>query len=188
MRAGQPGALDGEPSLLERVLAKEKSEKLATIMAIDLLLVSIDTISMACCSILYQLATRPAEQQKLFEELKQHIPDPDMPLTMSTIDKCQYLKGFVKEVLRMYSTIIGNGRTLQEDTVILGYHIPKGVEVIFPNLVLSNMEKYVSNASEFKPERWIKSPDNEERIHPFASLPFGCEYFEPVDKNINNPV
>lgn len=27
----------------------------------------------------------------------------------------------------MYSTVIGNGRTLQEDDVICGYHIPKGV-------------------------------------------------------------
>jgi len=29
--------------------------------------------------------------------------------------------------LRMYSTVIGNGRTLQNDTVISGYHVPKGV-------------------------------------------------------------
>lgn len=28
---------------------------------------------------------------------------------------------------RVYSTVIGNGRTLQNDTVICGYHIPKGV-------------------------------------------------------------
>lgn len=29
----------------------------------------------------------------------------------------------------MYSTVIGNGRTLQEDDVICGYHIPKGVSI-----------------------------------------------------------
>lgn len=28
---------------------------------------------------------------------------------------------------RVYSTVIGNGRTLQNDTVICGYKIPKGV-------------------------------------------------------------
>lgn len=27
----------------------------------------------------------------------------------------------------MYSTVIGNGRTLQSDMVICGYKIPKGV-------------------------------------------------------------
>jgi cytochrome P450 len=173
LKAGQPGALDGEPSLLERVLMSEKDEKLATVMALDLLLVGIDTVSIATCSILYQLATRPVEQQKVFEELKRNIPDPDVPLTMTLLDKNQYTKAFIKEVLRQYSTIIGNGRTLQEDTVICGYKIPKGKQIIFPNLVVGNMEKYVTNASEFKPERWIKSPDNHERMHPFASLPFG---------------
>lgn len=55
MKAGSPGALDGEPSLIERVLKEEKNEKVATVMALDLILVGIDTISMAMCSILYQV-------------------------------------------------------------------------------------------------------------------------------------
>jgi cytochrome P450 len=124
---GEGGAMDGEPSLIERVLKEEKNEKLATTMALDLMLVGIDTISMAVCSILYQLATRPVEQQKIFEELKQNIPDPDMPLTIQLLEKNKYTKSFIKEVLRMYSTVIGNGRTLQHDTPICGYMIPKGV-------------------------------------------------------------
>lgn len=177
VKLGKAGALDGEPSLLERLLMQEKSEKLATIMTLDLLLVGIHTVSTTSSSVLYQLATRPVEQQKLYEELKRNIPHPDTPLTMSIIDKNQYTKGFIREVQRKYSTVIGNGRTLQEDTVICGYQIPKGVEVIFPNLVTSNMEKYVTHADEFLPERWIKRPDNQEKIHPFASLPYGCECF-----------
>lgn len=36
---GIGGALDGEPSLIERVLKEEKNEKLATVMALDLILV-----------------------------------------------------------------------------------------------------------------------------------------------------
>jgi cytochrome P450 len=174
LKAGKPGALDGEPSLLERVLKSENDEKLATIMALDLILVGIDTISMATCSILYQLATRPEEQQKMYEELKKNIPDPDMPLTLPILDRNHYTKGFIKEVLRIYSTVIGNGRTLQEDTVICGYRIPKGVQVVFPNLVTGVMDKYVSNPHKFKPERWIKGEQqSEERLHRFASLPYG---------------
>lgn len=34
----------------------------------------------------------------------------------------------------MYSTVIGNGRTLQEDMVLLGYKVPKGVRKIYINL------------------------------------------------------
>ena len=29
----------------------------------------------------------------------------------------------------MYSTVIGNGRELQNDTVICGYNVPKGVDI-----------------------------------------------------------
>lgn len=170
---GVGGALDGEPSLIERVLKDENNEKLATIMALDLILVGIDTISMAVSSILYQLATRPEEQEKIYQELKKNIPDPNTPLTFELLEKNKYTKSFIREVLRIYSTVIGNGRTLQEDTPICGYMIPKGVQVVFPNLVTGVMPEYVSDANEFKPERWIKSEDNDMNLHKFASLPYG---------------
>ncbi|CAO1297165.1 unnamed protein product [Diamesa tonsa] len=170
---GEGGALDGEPSLIERVLKQEKNEKLATVMALDLMLVGIDTISMAVSSILYQLATRPEEQQKIYEELERNMPDPNEPLTFELLDKNTYTKAFIKEVLRIYSTVIGNGRTLQQDTPICGYMIPKGVQVVFPNLVTGTMEKYVTDPNTFKPARWIKSEENDDDLHRFASLPYG---------------
>lgn len=170
---GVGGALDGEPSLIERVLKEHNNEKIATVMALDLILVGIDTISMAVCSILYQLATRPEEQQKIYEELKKNIPDPNTPLTFELLEKNKYTKSFIKEVLRVYSTVIGNGRTLQHDTPICGYMIPKGVQVVFPNLVTGTLDEYISDAGEFKPERWIKSDDNDTNLHKFASLPYG---------------
>lgn len=170
---GEGGALDGEPSLIEHVLRQEKDEKLATIMALDLMLVGIDTISMAVTSILYQLATRPEEQQKIYEELERNMPDPNEPLTFELLDKNTYTKAFIKEVLRIYSTVIGNGRTLQQDTPICGYMIPKGVQVVFPNLVTGTMEKYVTDPNTFKPARWIKSEENDDDLHRFASLPYG---------------
>lgn len=37
---------------------------------------------------------------------------------------------------RMYSTVIGNGRTLQKDMVICGYRIPKGVSVLLTTKLL----------------------------------------------------
>ncbi|XP_050327103.1 probable cytochrome P450 301a1, mitochondrial [Bactrocera neohumeralis] len=166
---------DGEPSLLEKVILAEKNEKVATIMALDLILVGIDTISMAVCSILYQLATRPAEQQKVREELKRILPEADDELSIPRLDQMHYLKAFIKEVFRMYSTVIGNGRTLQEDTVICGYRIPKGVQAVFPTLVTGQMEEFVSDSKTFKPERWLKASQGGtgDQLHPFASLPYG---------------
>ncbi|KAJ4450921.1 hypothetical protein ANN_02356, partial [Periplaneta americana] len=116
---------DRDLSLVERILAEEPDPKTACILALDLILVGIDTISMAVCSILYQLATRPEEQEKIHAELTRVLPSADTPLTSRHLDQMQCLRAFVKEVFRMYSTVIGNGRTLQNDTVICGYRIPK---------------------------------------------------------------
>lgn len=199
-RSAAERAAMGEPSLLEKVIQSEKNEKIATIMALDLILVGIDTvsstfnvpthwlgyrlkakqmfhpqISMAVCSILYQLAIRQEEQAKIYEELCRVIPDPNTPLTYQLLDQCHYLKAFIKEVFRVYSTVIGNGRTLQEDTVICGYNIPKGIQVVFPTIVTGSMEEYCQNSEVFRPERWLKPNQGGtgEYMHPFASLPYG---------------
>ncbi|EDW09287.1 probable cytochrome P450 301a1, mitochondrial isoform X1 [Drosophila mojavensis] len=175
LKTQDPSQRAGEPSLLEKVIMSEKDEKIATIMALDLILVGIDTISMAVCSILYQLATRPMEQQKVHEELKRLLPDAKTPLTIPLLDQMHHLKAFIKEVFRMYSTVIGNGRTLQEDSVICGYQVPKGVQAVFPTIVTGNMEEYVSDAATFRPERWLKEHQGGTpgKLHPFASLPYG---------------
>ncbi|XP_012279607.1 probable cytochrome P450 301a1, mitochondrial [Orussus abietinus] len=160
-------------SLVERILANESDPKIAYILALDLILVGIDTISMAICSILYQLASRPEEQEKVYQELREVIPDPSTPLTTAHLDRAIYMRAFIREVFRVYSTVIGNGRTLQKDTVICGYKIPKGVQVVFPTLVTGNMEEYVTDAKTFKPSRWLTKETANQKIHPFASLPYG---------------
>ncbi|KAG7204438.1 hypothetical protein KM043_004875 [Ampulex compressa] len=169
---GKKSIDEADLSLVERILANETDPKMAYILALDLILVGIDTISMAVCSILYQLATRVEEQEKIYEELTDIFPDPSVPITASQLDRALYTKAFIREVFRVYSTVIGNGRTLQSDAIICGYKVPKGVQVVFPTLVTGNMEDYVADAKVFKPSRWLKDADNE-KLHPFASLPYG---------------
>lgn len=55
---------------------------------------------MAVCSILYQLATRPEEQEKIYQELVEILPDPSVPLNINHLDKAIYMKAFVREVFR----------------------------------------------------------------------------------------
>lgn len=100
----------------------------------------------------------------------------------------------------MFPVILGNGRCLQADVTIEGYHVPKGVfiifllskyialhaciltkliktfqtHVIFPHYVVSNDEEYFRDPKRFSPERWMKSGcPHQDKIHPFVSLPFG---------------
>lgn len=55
---------------------------------------------MAVCSMLYQIATRPEEQEKIHREVLNILPNKDDKLDASKLDKMVYLKAFIKEVLR----------------------------------------------------------------------------------------
>lgn len=167
-------------SIVEKILLQTGNPKLATVLAIDLLLVGVDTTSIAVASTLYQLSQNPDKQEKLYQELKTVLPTANTKFTAETQENIPYLKACIKETLRMYPVIIGNGRSLQSDTEIGGYHIPKGTHVIFPHLVVSNTEEYFSEPQRFEPERWLKKKDEstkcpikQDKIHPFVSLPFG---------------
>ncbi|XP_049878400.1 probable cytochrome P450 49a1 [Pectinophora gossypiella] len=159
----------GSQSLLQDLVAAAGG-KVAAVAALDMFLVGIDTTSNAVASILYQLSLRPEVQEKLYEEINRVLQG--KPLKPGDINQMPYLKACVKEVLRMYPVVIGNGRQLTKDTVICGYNIPKGTQVIFQHYVMGNSDQYFSEAAEFKPERWLRR-SSVLNHHPFASLPFG---------------
>ncbi|KAJ8940447.1 hypothetical protein NQ318_007148 [Aromia moschata] len=162
-----------EISLLQRVLRLENDTRIASILALDMFLVGIDTTSNAAASILYQLAIHPDKQKILKEEVLRVLPEIDTPITSERLEQMQYLKACIKETMRLYPVVIGNGRQTTSECIIRGYHIPKGVQVIFQHYVISNQEEYFPKSKEFLPERWLKSCPFSRECHPFASLPFG---------------
>ncbi|XP_018570997.1 probable cytochrome P450 49a1 [Anoplophora glabripennis] len=168
-----------EISIVEMILKKTGNPKLAAVLALDLLLVGVDTTSIAAASTIYQLSQNADKQQKLFEELQKALPNPDSKVDVVAQNSIPYLKACIKETLRMYPVIIGNGRSLQSDAILAGYKVPKGTHVIFPHLVVSNSEDYITEPEKFVPERWLKNtehgkcPAHQKKIHPYISLPFG---------------
>ncbi|KAF2902389.1 hypothetical protein ILUMI_03786 [Ignelater luminosus] len=175
----QKGNGNEESSILQRILKMENDTKTACILALDMFLVGIDTTSNAVASILYQLALNPEKQRVLDEEIKRILPHKSTRLDSEKLEMMTYLKACIKETMRMYPVVIGNGRCTSRDCVIGGYQIPKGVQVIFQHYVISNLENYFPKSNQFLPERWLKTCPHSEysdicrNHHPFASLPFG---------------
>ncbi|KAH8252497.1 hypothetical protein KR032_000270 [Drosophila birchii] len=174
---------EADISIVERIVRKTGNRKLAAILALDLFLVGVDTTSVAASSTIYQLAKNPEKQQRLFDELQKVFPHREAEINQNVLEQMPYLRACVKETLRMRPVVIANGRSLQSDAVINGYHVPKGTHVIFPHLVVSNDPAYFPEPKRFLPERWLKQsttatdaggcPHASQKIHPFVSLPFG---------------
>lgn len=124
---------DKELSLLERVLAREGDTKVASILALDLFLVGVDTVSLvsrynqetfdtsthqiadrkswiilqtstAVASVLYQLALHPEKQARAYKEVLDVLPQRDVPFEATNIDSLKYLKACIKETLRFVKT------------------------------------------------------------------------------------
>ena len=92
---------------------------------------------------MYHLSRNQDKQDALYEELKLALPEVSSPVTSTVQENIPFLKACVKETLRcierlhdsclnpffsrLKPVVLGNGRTLQMDTVIAGYQIPKNV-------------------------------------------------------------
>lgn len=80
-------------------IAKASGEKVATILALDLLLVGVDTTAAAAASTLYLLANNERAQRKLQTEMDKNLPR-DRGMTSKDLDRMPYLKACIKESLR----------------------------------------------------------------------------------------
>ncbi|CAH2042516.1 unnamed protein product, partial [Iphiclides podalirius] len=140
-------------------IAQASGKRVATILALDLLLVGVDTTAAAAASTMHLLATNARAQRRLHDELDTNLAT-ERVLTGRDLDRLPYLRACIKEALRMRPVILGNGRCIQSDAVISGYEVPKGSHVVFPHYILSNDERYFPSPQEYVPERWLRVTAN----------------------------
>lgn len=154
--------LEENKSVIERLL--EVDEKVAVMMANEMLFAGIDTVAFSIMGVLYHLANDSERQNKLREEIR------------SNDTRRSYLRACIKEALRIWPVVPGNLRRTTKEHIVDGYLIPKGVDVVSPNEVLSKSEKHYPQPFNFIPERWTaekSDPLYYGNTNPLVTQPFG---------------
>ncbi|KAI8115282.1 Cytochrome P450 CYP12A2 [Lucilia cuprina] len=174
---GGPEKPEHEKSVLEKLIKIDK--KIATVMAMDMLMAGVDTTSSTFTGLLLCLAKNPQKQAKLREEIMKILPLKDSEFTEESLRNIPYLRACIKESLRLYPILIGNSRITTNDMVLSGYQIPKDTQISMISCAIVNDDKYFPRAKEFLPERWLRVEENNSTgcplkpSSPFAFLPFG---------------
>ncbi|XP_074618065.1 cytochrome P450 10-like [Acropora palmata] len=139
---------------------------------IELLFPAIETTSFTTLWTLYLLARNPDLQKQLHDEVTS-VLKPGEHATPAALQKMPFLRGCVKETLRMYPAAWENTRFLDEDIIIRGYRIPPNTMIRIPLYVMGRDPEMFDDPLQYKPERWLRDDTQRSLYHPFASLPFG---------------
>ncbi|XP_074106079.1 cytochrome P450 family protein sad isoform X1 [Cotesia typhae] len=164
--------------LLRMMINKGMTEQDATRIVTDLILAAGDTAVFSTQWALFLLASHPDVQNKFADisgnlELKDTIKD-------------SYIKGIIKESLRLYPTAPFLTRILPEDCLIAGHVVPRG-ELIIMSLYSSGRDpNNFVKPNEFMPERWIRnSKGNYDCVmNPFATIPFALGVRSCIGKKL----
>ncbi|XP_012523593.1 cytochrome P450 9e2 [Monomorium pharaonis] len=146
--------------------------------AFGFFLAGFDTSSMLMCFVVHELAVNQEIQDRLREEVQQHLAEKNGDISYDSLMKMSYMDMVISETLRKYPPGIVNDRLcvkryelppLQPDSknVIVE---PNSV-LIFPVYSLHHDPKYFPNPDKFDPKRF--SEENKHNITPYTYLPFG---------------
>ncbi|KAF4796952.1 Cytochrome P450 27C1 [Turdus rufiventris] len=148
----------------------------------EMLLAGVDTTSFTLSWAIYLLAKHPEVQQRVYEEIANKLRKDQVPVAHD-VPKLPLIRAVLKETLRLYPVLPGNGRVTQKDLIIGGYLIPKGTQLALCHYATSYSEENFSVANEFRPERWLRK-DNLDRVDNFGSIPFGYGIRSCIGKRI----
>uniref|UniRef100_A0A8C5DBC8 Sterol 26-hydroxylase, mitochondrial-like n=1 Tax=Gouania willdenowi TaxID=441366 RepID=A0A8C5DBC8_GOUWI len=141
----------------------------------ELLLGGVDTTSNTLSWVLYHLSRDFRVQSRLYAEVNSVCPGKQEP-TVDHLRRMPYLKAVLKETLRLYPVVPGNGRFISENEVILdNYWFPKKTQFHLCHYAVTHDEAEFPDAERFVPERWLRAeiPGGRFRNHPYSFIPFG---------------
>ncbi|KAL2249469.1 isoleucine N-monooxygenase 1-like [Sesamum indicum] len=128
---------------------------------IEIMLASVDNPSNAVEWALAEMINQPNILNRACEELDQ-VVGRDRLVDESDLSKLNYVKACAKEAFRLHPMVPFNVPHVSiEDTVVGGYFIPKGSQVLLSRLGLGRNPRVWEDPLVYKPERHIVDKDSE---------------------------
>ncbi|KAG9328528.1 hypothetical protein JZ751_013435 [Albula glossodonta] len=150
----------------------------------ELLLGGVDTTSNTLSWTLYHLARNELVQKRLHQEISSVCPGRQLPST-EDLTRMPFLKAVIKETLRLYPVVPGNGRlTVDNEVVVDKYWFPKKTQFHLCHYAVSHNEAEFPDAERFVPERWLRGDPAQSQHHPYSSIPFGVGVRACVGKRV----
>ncbi|EKU22991.1 cytochrome p450 [Nannochloropsis gaditana CCMP526] len=145
----------------------------------DIFMAGSDTTATTISASLYEIVRRPDVKARVLAELESlDLSDPQAMSPSQLAQRLPFLDMCIKETLRLFPVAVNLSRVAARDTVLGGFHIPKGATVA-PCIRLLHLDTatWGPDAAEFRPERWAS--ENLEGGLPKgvpqgAYLPFGA--------------
>ncbi|VAW80812.1 hypothetical protein MNBD_GAMMA12-2399 [hydrothermal vent metagenome] len=171
----QRHASNDENDLLQKLLISvdEKDQSRMTQQQlrneiVTLLLAGHETTANLMTWCLYELASKPDIQEKLYEEVK----DIDFStITAKQLGSLEYTFRIIQESMRLYPPVwLMERHTINKDE-INGYTIPKNTTIIISPWVMHRHPEYWAYPNEFNIDNFL--PENFEKIPDYVFIPFG---------------
>uniref|UniRef100_A0A8D0C006 Cytochrome P450 family 27 subfamily C member 1 n=1 Tax=Salvator merianae TaxID=96440 RepID=A0A8D0C006_SALMN len=166
------------------ILLKSKELTIEEIYAnmTEMLLAGVDTTSFTLSWATYLLAKYPEVQNSIYKEIVNNLGKEKIP-NAHDVPSLPMIRALLKETLRLFPVLPGNGRVSQKDMIIGGYMIPKGTQLALCHYATSYQEDNFPSANEFQPERWLRK-SSMDRVDNFGSIPFGYGIRSCIGKRI----
>uniref|UniRef100_A0A1I8NUQ4 Cytochrome P450 n=2 Tax=Stomoxys calcitrans TaxID=35570 RepID=A0A1I8NUQ4_STOCA len=132
-----------------------------------------DTTSMTLIFCLMNLSLYPEMQECCYQEILEQTDSDLSTLDITQLSRLKYLENFLKESMRMYSSVPTIMRTVVEETSLSnGLILPANSYIMVHIFDLHRNPKYFDKPDEFNPDRFL--PENSVGRHPYAYTPFSA--------------
>lgn len=155
------------------------SNKFLRDTTVNLMVAGRDTISVALTWFFWIVATHPSVEDKILEEIKEHMLDHNgkwRVLNINELSKLVYLHGAMCETLRLFPSVPFEHKcAVQSDKLPSGHDISPNTKIIFFLYSMGRMESiWGKDCLEFKPERWISEQGRILHVPSFKFIAFNA--------------